>query len=335
MLLPALIAFGLTLVLSPAALVGLRRLGVMDIPSDRSSHSRPTPRGGGIAVGIGATTALLTASAMPARPWIRVAVAACSFGVVGLLDDLFSVPALWRLAFQVAAAAVVISWLVPSSGRSPILQVGVLALAAMWLVSYVNAYNFMDGINGISVVQALVAGATWVVVAEVRHMPTLALVAAVVGAAAVGFAPFNFPRARMFLGDAGSYFVGAWLAAVVVLAIDAGVPPEAVLAPLALYLADTGVTLVVRVRRGLVWHAAHRGHTYQRLVERGWTHETTTLTVGLVLVVVSGLGLLSLTDSVALRVVGDAIAAAVLAAYLRAPEWLAAHRPAMAPARPL
>ena len=266
---------------------------------------------------------------MTGRPRIAVLVAACGFGLVGLIDDLLSAPALGRLASQVAAGALAVAWLRPSSEGSAIFQVGTAALIVLWLVSYVNAYNFMDGINGISVAQTVVAGFAWIAVAELRDLPMLATAGVVVAAAALGFAPFNFPRAKMFLGDAGSYFIGAYLAAVTVLLVGDGVPPEAAIAPLALYLADTGTTLARRVRRGDSWHAAHRDHAYQCLVDRGWSHETTTLVVGLLAAVLSALGLLSLTDSVALRVVGDGVALLVLAVYLRAPGWLADRTPGM------
>jgi UDP-GlcNAc:undecaprenyl-phosphate/decaprenyl-phosphate GlcNAc-1-phosphate transferase len=333
MLTTVLVAFGVTLAISPAALVGLRRLGVIDVPTHRSSHEEPTPRGGGIAVGIGAAFALVTTADVPGRPWIGVLVAAVTFGAVGLFDDLLDVPPLWRLACQVAAAACVLSWLPASTDSPVILQVGMALLTAFWLVGFVNAFNFMDGINGISIVQVLVAAMAWIAVAETQELPALATVSAVLAAASLGFAPFNFPRARMFLGDAGSYFIGAWLAAAAVIALRAGVPPEAVLAPLALYLADTGATLVRRVWRRERWYVAHHDHTYQRLVDRGWSHQTTTLTVGLFQVVVSGLGLLSLTGSVGLRVAGDIVAAIVLAVYLWAPNWLASHEHPLAPAR--
>ena len=325
MLISGLVAFGLTLAISPVVLVGLRRLGVMDIPSHRSSHVDPTPRGGGIAVCIGVATALVTASSLTGRPRAAVLVAACGFGLVGLIDDLLSAPALWRLASQVAISVLAVVWLLPSSEQSLTVQIAIALLIILWLVSYVNAYNFMDGINGISVAQALIAGVTWIAIGEIRDLPGLATAGVVVAAAALGFAPFNFPRAKMFLGDSGSYFIGAYLASVTILFVRSGVPLEAVAAPLALYLADTGTTLVRRLRRGDNWHAAHREHTYQRLVDQGWSHGTTTLVVGLCLVVVSSFALLSLTDSVALRVVGDIVAAAILAGYLRVPDWLAAR----------
>src|SRR5690606_15026464 len=86
--------------------------------------------------------------------------------------------------------------------------VALAGAAAVWIVAYVNAFNFMDGINGISVAQAAVAGTAWALVGWWQDLPLVTAAGSIVAAAAVAFAPFNFPRARVFLGDAGSYFLG-------------------------------------------------------------------------------------------------------------------------------
>jgi UDP-N-acetylmuramyl pentapeptide phosphotransferase/UDP-N-acetylglucosamine-1-phosphate transferase len=322
----AVIAFGLTIVLCPPVLACLRRWGVLDVPGQRSSHAEPIPRGSGIAPAVGATVALATASALDGQARAGLLAVSLAFGAVGFLDDVVGVPALRRLALQVVAAALAVWWLVASWDGSQTWRVAVAGGALLWLVSYVNAFNFMDGIDGMSVAQVLVAGTAWSVVGHVENVPALVTGSLVITGAALGFAPFNFPRARMFLGDGGSYFFGAWLAGLAVMAVLARVPPEAVLAPLSLYLADTGTTLLRRVRRGDVWYLPHREHAYQRLVQLGWTHSRTTLTVGAVMAVVSGLGALALTDSVALRVAGDGLVVAVLAGYLWAPVRLGGAR---------
>src|SRR5207248_843948 len=138
---------------------------------------------------------------------------------------------------------------------------------AVWLVAFVNAFNFMDGIDGVAVAQAFVAGMAWYAIGHHEHVRALEIAAAIVVGGALGFAPFNFPRARMFLGDVGSYSFGASLAILLVVGLRAGLPFEAVFAPVALCVADTGVTLVRRVRGGRRWDAPHREHVYQRLVE--------------------------------------------------------------------
>ena len=111
-----------------------------------------------------------------------------------------------------------------------------------------------------------------------------------VAAAALAFAPFNFPRARMFLGDVGSYFLGGWLGALAVYGVAAGIPPEAVLAPLALYVTDAAATLLMRIVRHEPWLSPHKAHVFQRLVQLGWSHVRTTLLVAALMVVLSGSG---------------------------------------------
>ena len=327
----AVLAFGLTIVLCPPVLACLRRWGVLDVPGHRSSHADPMPRGSGIAPAIGATIALATATAANGQARTGLLAVSLAFGAVGVLDDVVGVPALRRLALQVVAAALAVWWLVEPWEGSQMWRLAVAGGAVLWLISYVNAFNFMDGIDGMSVAQVLVAGTAWAAIGHVEDVPALVTGSLVITGAALGFAPFNFPRARMFLGDGGSYFFGAWLAGLAVIAVLADVPPEAVLAPLSLYLADTGTTLLRRIRRGDVWYLPHREHAYQRLVQHGWTHTRTTLTVGAVMAVLSGLGALALTDSVALRVAGDGLIAAVLAAYLWAPARIGRERRSRSP----
>src|SRR3954470_2162796 len=267
-----IVALALSAAIAPVVLVALRHGRVLDHPSARSSHVSPVPRGGGIAPAIGALAALAATPSVPSSERWTVCVGAATFGLLGLLEDLIGIPALRRLAVQGVVAALVAGLLVRDVSLAVPWRLVVAVLVVLWLAAYVNAFNFMDGIDGISVAQAVAAGATWFLVGHHVHDVTLAAGGAVVAGAALGFAPFNLPRAHMFLGDVGSYFLGAWLAVVAVLGLRAGVAPEAVLAPLALYAADTGTTLVRRVARGERWYLPHRDHAYQRLGDGGWSH---------------------------------------------------------------
>jgi len=130
-------------------------------------------------------------------------------------------------------------------------------------------------------------------------------------------------RARVFLGDVGSYALGAALALLAAWAVIRGIPPEAALGPLALYLADTAWTLQRRIRAGENWLEAHRTHTYQRLCDVGWSHQRVTLGTGAATAVLSLLGAVSLTPHLGLRVAADLTAVGLLAAYLRSPALLA------------
>ena len=239
------------------------------MPNERSSHSQPTPRGGGLAPAIAIAIALVAAGSVDSRTQVAMLIAIGAFGLIGLVEDLAGVPVLWRFVLQLAAAAAVAPWLLADLGGQRAVALLGGAIALLFVVAYVNAFNFMDGINGISVAQTLVAGATWYVVGQVEDIASFATAGAVAAAAALAFAPFNFPHARVFLGDVGSYALGAALAVLAVVGLRAGIAPEAVLAPLSLYVADTGATLVRRFRRGEPWYRPHRDHVYQQLGARG------------------------------------------------------------------
>ncbi|HYT25500.1 MAG TPA: glycosyltransferase family 4 protein [Actinomycetota bacterium] len=324
----ALLTLALTLAISPLLLRALRRLELLDHPCWRSSHTQATLRGGGLAPAFAATAMLSAVPVLDRTSRAGLAVVVIGFGAVGLLEDLRGVPPLPRFALQLLAAALALPYLLTGLGGPAGWQVAFALGVAVWLVGYANAFNFMDGINGISAVQAIVAGLAWLAVGHVQRADALAGGGVVIAAAAAGFLPFNFPRARCFLGDVGSYFFGSWIAALVVVGLRSGVAPEAVLAPVILYLADTGTTLLRRVRRGEAWYLPHRDHVYQRLVRLGWSHARTTVTVG---VLTAGCALLGGTGSVAppgARAVALGGLAVATATYLALPRIVGALGPA-------
>jgi len=322
MLVSGVVALGITLMVLPLIERCLRHLQVFDHPSVRSFHEHATLRGGGIALAIGALAALAANPPISGRDRLALACPAVLFATIGLVDDLHGVDPRRRLAFQVAAGAVGVVLLVALGPAWP--AWGLLFL--LWLVAFVNAFNFMDGINGISCVTAIVAGGAWWAIGRHTDVPAVAVAGVIVAAVALAFLPFNFPTARLFLGDVGSYFIGAWLASIVVLGLRAGIPVEALIAPLALYLVDTGVTLARRVLRGERWYEAHCEHTYQRLMQAGWSHAATTGFVGGCTLVISSLGALSLSGSVALRIAGDLSIVTMLVGYLAFPRMAVSPR---------
>ena len=322
------VALLLSLALGPLILSCLRRLHTMDQPNERSAHSIPTLRGGGVAPALAAVVAVLYARELLGNALAAVLVGSALFAVIGIMEDLRGVPALRRLVLQLVAAVAVLPWLLAGMGGPIAWQLIFGAGVVLWLVSFVNAFNFMDGINGISVAQVVVAGGAWWAIGHWQGAEGLAGGALVVTLAVLGFLPFNFPRARMFLGDVGSYFLGAWLAVLAVVGLRAGIPFEAMFAPLALYLADTGATLVRRARRKDMWYEAHCDHAYQRLHhERAWSHTRTTGVVALFMVACSALGAVSATSSLAARVVADMVIIVLLGGYLVSPKLLASWYP--------
>lgn len=321
MLTAVLVSLGIGLSLQPFAIRLLRRRGVLDHPSDRSSHLTPTPRGGGVVVVLALVLGATAGGALdePDAAVVLAVTALCA--LVGLAEDMRGVPVVQRFGLLLLACAPL--GLVPDA--TPAVR-AVLAIAAVsFAVAVVNAVNFMDGINGISAAQGLVAGAAYAVLATAEGLNGLAVVAAATAAAALAFAPFNVPRAKVFLGDTGSYGLGGVLAGIAVVLLAEGVPLEAALAPLALYLADTGATLLRRFRAGEDWHLPHRTHAYQRLTDLGFTHVQVSALVLVLLVTCCALGGLSLLGGPA-RVVGDAGLIIVLAGYLSLPRLLARPR---------
>lgn len=272
-----------------------------------------------MAPALGATLGALAADEMRGSAGLAVLVAAWGFGVIGLADDVRGVPALARLAVQPLPAAIGAVLLVQGSSLPPLAAVVVV----LWVVSYVNAFNFMDGINGIAAAQVLVAGTTWYLLGSTPELATAAMSGGVIASAALGFAPFNFPIARMFLGDFGSYFFGAWLSMTAVLAWVEGLPFEAVAGPLALPMADVGCTLVQRIRRGETWYEAHRDHTYQRLTRLGWSHARTTTVVLCLMSACALLGAAATADAVVVRAAGDLGIVLVTGLYLCGPSLVA------------
>ncbi len=192
----------------------------------------------------------------------------------------------------------------------------------------------MDGVNGISAAHALIAGVAYACYAAWGQHPFLLGASLAVAVSALLFLPWNAGRAWVFLGDVGSYALGAALAVLAAWAVLRGVPVEAVLGPLALYLADTAWTLLRRIRAGEPWLQSHRTHVYQQWCDAGWSHQEVTLLTAALTILLTLLGAVSLTGDLMLRVAADAAGLLLLACYLRSPalfRWLGfgteAHRP--------
>lgn len=259
---------------------------MLDIPNSRSSHSDPTPRGGGVVIVAGFVLGLgvwlAAGGILSPRAWGWL-VGALLIAAVGFLDDLRSLPILPRLGAQLAAAALLA--IVGVNEQSALL---VLALAAafVYITLVTNVYNFMDGIDGLAATQAIIAGAALAMAGTAINNPLLQVCGAALASASAGFLLWNRPPARFFMGDVGSTFLGYCFAGLCLLAnIGVGggrLPLEFDLVLLAPFLFDALVTLSRRIVRGERWYAAHRSHYYQRLVQRGLSHgQVTCLYAGL------------------------------------------------------
>ncbi|HEY2593690.1 MAG TPA: glycosyltransferase family 4 protein [Chloroflexota bacterium] len=258
----------------------------LDVPNERSSHTRPTLRGGGLVIVVGffAGLALWLASGGSLSPralgWLAGAVLVAS---VSFVDDLHPLPALPRLCTHLAGAVLLTFAGVQLDEPT---AVAALLVAFAYVVVLTNVYNFMDGIDGLAASQAIVAGAALAIAGIVVRNPLVSVGGGLLSAGSLGFAIYNLPPARMFMGDVGSTFLGFSFAGLSLLAnIGVGggrLPIEFGLILFAPFLFDSLVTLARRVLRGERWYAAHRSHYYQRLVRGGLSHgQVTGLYTGL------------------------------------------------------
>ncbi len=267
---------GLTLV--------MMRAGIADVPNERSSHVLPTPKGGGIAVaasfflGVVALYLVSDVARLPEARFIGFIAVTFAIVVFALIDDLKALRARTKLVAQLVAA-VLFALLVarislPATG---VVTLGIFSyvITMIWIIFFINAYNFMDGINGIAGGAALIAAAGLAVTAMAADAAFVYLACISLFGAVLGFFFFNFPRARIFLGDSGSQFLGFVFAGLAV--IGSAAEPAKVsifVVPMIFYpfLYDVTATLLFRAAGGKNIFKAHREHHYQLLVRLGAAH---------------------------------------------------------------
>jgi Fuc2NAc and GlcNAc transferase len=263
-----------------------RRL--IDLPGERSSHRTATTRGGGLAIVLTFLCGLPILYAAGLVP-SSVLVAICGGGglvaLIGFADDHRPVPVYLRLLSHFLGAAWALYWLggVPSiTGFASIPAWVLTGLAAFWMVWLVNLYNFMDGIDGIASIEAItVCFGAALLTFTLLPASDLWLEPALLLASVAGFLYWNYPPARIFMGDAGSGFLGFVLAVFCVQAawVAAGAFWAWIIL-LGVFVVDASVTLVRRMLRGQKLHEAHRSHGYQYASRKHGTHERISLAVG-------------------------------------------------------
>ena len=264
--------------LSAAAVWGMTRVGAIDTPGSRSSHTRPTPKGGGVGIVLAFLLgmAVLYEFAVFSRiadPYFRaVMLAAFGIAAVAFLDDLFYWPASIKLLAQVGAAILAVGGgLSLTFVRLPLfgtVQLGWLGpvVTVGWIVAVTNAMNFIDGLNGLASGVTAITCAVLAAIGAWFGAPFIYFAALILLAGILGFLPFNFPNARIFMGDVGSQFCGFLLA---VLAVAAGrfeaVELSIALVPALLFgvLFDVAFTLLRRFMAGERLTEAHCSHLYQ------------------------------------------------------------------------
>lgn len=288
------------LVASRVRLYALDKL--VDIPNERSSHSSPTPRGGGLAIAFTALGGILFAGMLGWIPW-ELAIALSGGGTmiaaVGWIDDHRDLPALTRFAVQLVAAAWAMYWL----GGYPQLSVGVATihlgmlgtfLGIVGIVWAINLYNFVDGIDGLAAGEAISTGVIGGLILLAMGHTGLAMVSLLIAAAAAGFLPLNWAPAKLFMGDVGSGMLGYLFAVLAVASENAGAVPVLIwVLLLGAFVFDATVTLCRRVVNGERWYHAHHSHAYQRMVQAGRSHAQVSSTILLINLVLALLAIVA------------------------------------------
>lgn len=261
---------------------------ILDIPNARSSHHRPTPRGGGLAIAVLFLTAVALFALAGLVP-VRLAVALCGGGLlvagIGWIDDCYRVRASLRAMVHLIAALWSLYWL----GGLPGLNFGIMkismgaagsVLAAIGIVWVINLYNFMDGIDGITGSEAIIVGVIGGALELAHGMPALAVVSWLLASASAGFLLWNWPPAKIFMGDVGSGLLGFAFAVLAIASENSGALPLLVwLIVLGVFIVDATATLLRRISRGERWTEPHRTHAYQLAVQAGYSHKQVTIAV--------------------------------------------------------
>lgn len=258
----------------------LARAGFLDLPGERSSHVRPTPKGGGVGLVV-AFVWVAVVIGLPLFFWLPL----LALAVLSFVNDLRSISAGVRLAAQFMAAFLALGGALWAGHIS--WPVFLILPALFFVVATTNCYNFMDGINGLAGITAVVAFACLLVFGGVADTPLLYPILAVMGAL-LGFLPFNLPRAKLFMGDVGSIFLGFLFGLSVCLLAVSWTEFLVFASFLFPFYADEAVTVVERLWRGESLLAPHRRHLYQFLAnERGIAHWKVSALYGLIQVFVA------------------------------------------------
>lgn len=264
---------------------------LMDIPNARSSHTIPTPRGGGVAIVLAFTLALfmlLFAGLMEIPVFLAIAGAGAVVAVIGFMDDHGHIAARWRLLGHFGASLWLLFWL----GGLPVVELAGATfdlgwfghtLAVLYLVWLLNLYNFMDGIDGIASVEAICVCLGAALLYWVGGTLELVWAPLLLSFAVAGFLFWNFPPAKIFMGDAGSGFLGIVLGGLSLQA--AWVSPDLLwgwLILLGVFIVDATFTLFRRLLRGDKVYEAHRSHAYQFASRQFGNHLPVTAAVGVI-----------------------------------------------------
>lgn len=258
--------------------VAIKKSVFIDVPNNRSLHEQPMPRAGGAPMAVAAILAIsflgvVRPHLLPTKWLMTIGIGGSIVAWIGWLDDKSSLSAKTRFLIHIFSAAWAVNWLLPD-----VMFIEKL-MAGFWIAWSINFYNFMDGVDGLAGAEAVIIALGSGYISGRLGLLSSLTVSWVIAAAALGFLFWNWPPAKIFMGDAGSGFLGYSFGC---LAIGSGTGWNGgfytYLLMLALFWFDASFTLAKRIIRGEKFWEAHRQHLYQQAVQRGFSHHEVTLT---------------------------------------------------------
>ncbi len=271
------------------------KCSILDHPNPRSSHSEPTPRGGGISISIIALISVLALwllGYISYQIFLAIGCGGLLVSVVGWLDDRNDIAVIWRAVLYLTASAWAAYWIIFLNGvfnQYNYLSFGISLVSIAWLA---NLYNFMDGSDALAASQSVCTALMGGVLFMLADYSGLSLLLFLLSAAFLGFLIWNWPPAKIFMGDVGSCFIGFVFATIALIGSVENIISIAVwLILLSIFICDTSLTLMKRMFIGEKWYTAHRSHAYQLLIQSGMSHRQLVLFV----LLINGLLLLPLS----------------------------------------
>ncbi|MEW6621849.1 MAG: MraY family glycosyltransferase [Bacillota bacterium] len=283
--LPVAVAFLAAFFATPLVLKIAKKIGAVDVPSDRKVHSSVMPRMGGLAIYFGFTAAIVFTQPLSMK--IVGLLLGCTIIILlGLLDDIKGVSPKAKLLGQSIAALVVVFFGIRveflTNPFADILSLGILAIpfTVLWIVGVTNAINLIDGLDGLAAGTSGIAAVTIAIVAWMEGHAAVAMLSLVLAGAVFGFLPFNFNPARIFMGDTGSMFLGYSLSVLAVIGLTKSATIISIFIPiiiLGLPIFDTAFAIIRRIVNGSPIFQADKEHLHHQLLDIGMTHKQVVL----------------------------------------------------------
>ncbi|MGV8145821.1 MAG: glycosyltransferase family 4 protein [Alkaliphilus sp.] len=297
------IALAVSYTLTPLAHQIAHKIGAIDVPKDeRRIHSTPMPRLGGLAIFIAFMINALIWTPLTTE-FISIFIAGTLIVACGMVDDTKQISAKYKLAVQIIAAVIVIysgvrieffSFPFNSAGM---IYLGIFSIPVtlLWIVGITNAVNLMDGLDGLAAGLATIASIALSIIAFINGQSMVALLLMALAGGTLGFLPYNFNPAKIFMGDTGSLFIGFILATISVEGVIKSATTVAIIIPvlvLGVPVFDTAFAIIRRSINGKPIHVADKGHLHHKLLDLGFTQKQTVLVLYSISILLAGAAVL-------------------------------------------